>query len=458
MKPIVFVAMPFGKKKNPITNIEFNFDDFYDRVFGPLNNDHEINMNFVREDLVDTRGIIHKTMIEKLLLSEYVIADLSFANPNVYYELGIRHCAKRYTTFLIFSDEQLKFDVAPLRAISYKVNNGSISDEEVLRLQKYLKEQILKAKNKIEDDSPIYELLPDLDVKIKISEENTKSFKDRAIWLNNKLEEINQIKISYIPENHEETIKKLRSLEEELGDFNNIHLPIWAQLISCVKDFEQYELQIELLKKIPKCVFDKSLKFNQDLAFALNRLGRHKEAQQILQKCLTNFGQDSETYGLLGRTYKDLYNKEQNRLQKDAYLDNAIEYYTKGFINDMHSYYNGINAAQLLLLKSDKASILEMQDILTSVYFSLRAIPENKMDFWAHASNINCLILQKKYDKAQTQLINLYKFNATKWMFQTTIDDFKRTLEIHKNQTDTTILENIIKSIDDKIMTLTPIK
>ena len=214
----------------------------------------------------------------------------------------------------------------------------------------------------------------------------------------------------------------------------------------------------ELLKKIPKCVFDKSLKFNQDLAFALNRLGRHKEAQQILQKCLTNFGQDSETYGLLGRTYKDLYNKEQDRLQKDAYLDNAIEYYTKGFINDMHSYYNGINAAQLLLLKSDKASILEMQDILTAVYFSLRAIPENKMDFWAHASNINCLILQKKYDKAQTQLINLYKFNATKWMFQTTIDDFKRTLEIHKNQTDTTILENIIKSIDDKIMTLTPIK
>lgn len=458
MKPIVFVAMPFGKKKDPITHIEFDFNDFYDRVFKPLNDDLDINMDFVREDLVDTRGIIHKTMIEKLLLSEYVIADLSFANPNVYYELGIRHCAKRYTTFLIFSDEQLKFDVAPLRAISYKVNNGNISDKEVLHLREHLKEQILNAKNKIETDSPIYELLPDLKIEVNLSEKSTKSFKDRAIWLNNKLEEINQIKLSYVPENHDDTINRLKAIEQELGDFNNSHLAIWTQLISCVKDFEQYELQIELLRKIPEYIFNKSLKFNQDLAFALNRLGKHKEAQQILQNCLVDFGLDSETYGLLGRTYKDLYKKEQDTLQKKAYLDRAIENYTRGFINDMHNYYTGINAAQLLLQKSDQTSILEMQDILVAVYFSLRAIHKDKMDFWAHATNINCLILQKKYKEAEEQLINLYKYNATKQMFQTTVDDFKQTLEAHKNQIDTTILENIIKSIDDKIVTLTPIK
>ena len=105
MRPIVFVAMPFGQKKDLNSGVEFDFNDFYERVFKPLNNDADINMDFVREDLVDTRGIIQKTMIEKLLLAEYVIADLSFANPNVYYELGIRHCAKKHTTFLIFSDE-----------------------------------------------------------------------------------------------------------------------------------------------------------------------------------------------------------------------------------------------------------------------------------------------------------------------------------------------------------------
>lgn len=126
--------------------------------------------------------------------------------------------------------------------------------------------------------------------------------------------------------------------------------------------------------------------------------------------------------------------------------------------DDMHNYYTGINAAQLLLLKNTQQSKVEMEDILTIIDYSLKVIPNNKKDFWSFATHINCLILRKKYQEAKSLLINLFKFNATKEMFETTNDDFKRTLEIHKNQTDTTILENIIKRIDDKIMTLTPIK
>lgn len=457
MKPIVFVAMPFGKKKNPITGSEFDFNDFYERVFRPLNSDIDINMDFVREDLVDTRGIIHKTMIEKLLLSEYVIADLSFANPNVYYELGIRHCAKKYTTFLIFSDEQLMFDVAPLRAISYDVNNGQISDEEVLRLQKYLKEQLLLAKKNQEDDSPIYELLPDLDIKIDISEEKTKTFKERAIWLSNKIDEINQIKLCCAPGNYNETIERLKSIADDLKACDNINIAIWAQLISCFKDLEQYNFQIELLKKVPDEIFKKSLQFKQDLAFGLNRLGKHFEAQQILKECLTQFGADSETYGLLGRIYKDLYKKEQDVMQKEAYLDKAIDFYTKGFLHDMHDFYTGINAASLLLLKTDEQANSEMKDILTAVYFSLRAIPKDKMNFWAYSSNITCLILLKEYDKAKSQLFYLYQFNANKWMFETTVQDYERIKFRHQEQkVDVTVLEEIIESLYKKIADLTP--
>ena len=456
MRPIVFVAMPFGQKKDLNSGVEFDFNDFYERVFKPLNNDADINMDFVREDLVDTRGIIQKTMIEKLLLAEYVIADLSFANPNVYYELGIRHCAKKHTTFLIFSDEQLKFDVAPLRAIPYKIKNGIITDEEVYSLQKRLKEQILNAKNKIDYDSPVYELLPNIDIHLAISEEDTKSFKERALWLNAKIDEINDIKICCTPDNYMESIERLHRITTELGDFEVTNIAIWTQLILCFKDLGEYEYQISLLKKIPTDLFNKSLIFKQSFAFAINRLGRHNEAQRILNECLSQFGKDSETYGLLGRTYKDQYKKEQNSIQKEAFLQLAIDAYSNGFAHDMHNYYTGINAAQLLLLKDTVQAQIEMNDILTIIDYSIKAIPDNKKDFWTYATYINCLIMKKRYQEAQSLLINLYKFNATREMFITTVEDLEETLKIHKEQTNTTILKDIITSLNDKVRELTP--
>ena len=82
MKPLVFVVMPFGKKRHPSSCMEFDFNDFYHKVFDSLNSDAELDMAFVREDLVDTNGCVQTTMIEKLLLAEYVIADLSFSNSS----------------------------------------------------------------------------------------------------------------------------------------------------------------------------------------------------------------------------------------------------------------------------------------------------------------------------------------------------------------------------------------
>ena len=38
-----------------------------------------------------TGGIIHKPMFERLILCDYAVADLTTANANVFYELGIRH-------------------------------------------------------------------------------------------------------------------------------------------------------------------------------------------------------------------------------------------------------------------------------------------------------------------------------------------------------------------------------
>ena len=40
-------------------------------------------------------GFIHKPMFERLMLCPFAIADLTTANPNVFYELGVRQASGR---------------------------------------------------------------------------------------------------------------------------------------------------------------------------------------------------------------------------------------------------------------------------------------------------------------------------------------------------------------------------
>ena len=79
-------------------------------------------MECVRADEERVGGIIHKPMFERLLLCEYAVADLSMANANVYYELGIRHATRPWSTVLLFREGfRLPFDAALLRAMPYQL-------------------------------------------------------------------------------------------------------------------------------------------------------------------------------------------------------------------------------------------------------------------------------------------------------------------------------------------------
>jgi len=58
----------------------------------------------LRADEEQAGGIIHKPMFERLILCDYAVADLTGANANVFYELGLRHGIKPASTVLVFAD------------------------------------------------------------------------------------------------------------------------------------------------------------------------------------------------------------------------------------------------------------------------------------------------------------------------------------------------------------------
>jgi len=70
-----------------------------------------------RADQISEPGMITSQVIQKIVDDPLVIADLTERNPNVFYELAIRHVIKKPLVQLIKKGEQIPFDVAGTRTI-----------------------------------------------------------------------------------------------------------------------------------------------------------------------------------------------------------------------------------------------------------------------------------------------------------------------------------------------------
>ncbi|WP_197736618.1 hypothetical protein [Rhodanobacter sp. T12-5] len=74
-------------------------------------------LRLVRADAIDKPGTITRQIIDYILQSRLVIADLSFHNPNVFYELAIRHAARLPVVQIARTLERLPFDVNQMRTV-----------------------------------------------------------------------------------------------------------------------------------------------------------------------------------------------------------------------------------------------------------------------------------------------------------------------------------------------------
>lgn len=121
-KPTCFVIMPIGKEGSA----EFaHFRSVFDVIIKPAV--EQAGYDVRRADDSALMGNITKEIVESLATADLVLADLTDRNPNVYLELGIRHCLhKSGTIHLVREDQALPFDVAGYRAIKYSTDFAKI--------------------------------------------------------------------------------------------------------------------------------------------------------------------------------------------------------------------------------------------------------------------------------------------------------------------------------------------
>lgn len=91
-------------------------DLFLNSVVEPALKDQGLKV--VRADQIGASGMITSQILEHILKAKLVIADLSFHNPNVFYELAIRHASQLPVVHIVRKSDRIPFDVNQARAIT----------------------------------------------------------------------------------------------------------------------------------------------------------------------------------------------------------------------------------------------------------------------------------------------------------------------------------------------------
>lgn len=436
---LCFVLMPFGQKRD-LSGTLIDFDAVYRELIAPAV--REAGLEPIRADEEMSGGIIHRPMFERLIFCKYAVADLTTANANVFYELGIRHAVRPWSTVLLFSKggSQLPFDVAPLRALPYTLTpEGGLADAPAMKqlLVERLQEAQEAASRDPVADSPLYTLVdgyPD-----EIDHARTDVFRDQVRYAEEQKRQLAAAR-------KEKSAEALRNVETSLGNLAKIETGVIIDLFLSYRAVKAWKDMVELVDKMPKPLAA-TVMLREQLALALNRDGRGEEAEKVLRDLIEERGPSSETYGILGRVYKDRWEeavKAKETFRARGLLDKAIDAYRKGFEADWRDAYPGINAVTLMELKEPPDP--RREEILPVVRYAVeRKIAAGKPDYWDYATRLELAILAKDEAAASQALSDALANVRESWEPETTLRNLRLIREARERRGESVDFEREIE-------------
>lgn len=447
---LCFVLMPFGKKPGP-SGRTIDFDAVWRDLIEPAV--RAAGLDPIRADEEEVGGIIHKAMFERLILCDYAVADLTTANANVFYELGIRHGIKPHHTTLIFASNvgTLPFDVSPLRGLPYQLSGDGLPsnlDEDRNNLT-----QRLNDARAGHTDSPVYQLIegfPD------IQHEKTDVFRQRVQYSRG-------VKDQLLIARKQGSVEMVRDIENaataKAHSLTDVESGIVVDLFLSYRALKAWNDMIRLAQAMSRPLAETTM-MREQLALALNRVGRSDEAEQLLLRVIADKGPSSETCGILGRVYKDRWlvaAKDGRDAEARGLIRKAISAYMQGFEADWRDTYPGINAVTLMELADPPDP--RRQQIAHVVAYSLeRSLATGHADYWAHATRLELAIIQG--DDAQTSeaLSDALAHLREVWEAETTLQNLRAIATARKLRGQSIdCISAVLKSLEDAAARKSPI-
>jgi hypothetical protein len=189
-------------------------------------------------------------------------------------------------------------------------------------------------------------------------------------------------------------LEALRALEAELGDVSDVEVGVVIDLFLSYRAIAAWEDMIRL-KDLMSPPLQASVMVQEQFALALNRSGQSEDAELVLLQLVSRRGPSSETFGILGRVYKDRWHaavQAGNTRHASGLLDEAIDAYLSGFEADWRDAYPGINALALMELRDPSDD--RIREILPVVKYSVkRRLASGSPNYWDHATLMELAVL-----------------------------------------------------------------
>jgi MAP3K TRAFs-binding domain len=408
-RPLCFVLMPFGTKKDPAGTV-IDFNSIYDQLIAPSIVDAELEPIRADEEVVG--GIIHKPMFERLILCQYAVADLTTANANVFYELGVRHAVRPFSTVPIFAEgPRLPFDVAPIRAMPYQLTKRG-HPASVEKSREALS-KLLKTARDSAIDSPVFQLVDGLP-SVAIDHTKTDVFRQQVAYSKQRKQQLAAAR--------KQGLDAVQAVEAELGQLADVEAGVVIDLYLSYRAVKGWTDMIALVDKMP-LPLRLTVMVQEQLGLALNRASRGDEAEQVLKEVLQRHGPSSETYGLLGRVYKDRWEAAKDA-SAEALLGKAIQSYKKGFEADWRDAYPGINTVTLMEIKEPPDPEREKLKPLVR-YAAERRIASGEPDYWDYATLLEIAVLESDETGANAALAQVLACLRESWEAETTLRNLR---------------------------------
>ena len=339
-KPRCFVVMGFGIKTDFATGRKLDLDKSYRLLIKPSVCD--AGLECIRADEIRHSGIIDVPMYRELLMSDFVVADLSTANPNALYELGIRHALRPRTTVVI-SESKLPypFDLNHVAITSYTHLGDAIDYDEVIRFRRILSETLCAVKEKTDADSPVYTYLKSLSPPSQAP--------DRAVdWLEPAPQPVKAVAaVASKPATQDPTLAVLiQQGEQAIANDQFVQAKVlFTTALNVASTGAGRDGAVAHDPYLIQRLVLSTYKSKQP-----NHVEALREAKELLKVLGPEDSNDPETVGLAGAIEKRLFEEGQGL----EHLKRAIWCYGRGYYM-RNDWYNAINLAYLLNVRADSA-------------------------------------------------------------------------------------------------------
>jgi O-acetyl-ADP-ribose deacetylase (regulator of RNase III) len=149
-----FVIMPFGDKEDAEGKI-IDFNKIYKYLIKNTV-EEDLHMTCIRCDEIAQAGWIHAKMFEHVYESDVAVVDITSLNPNVFYELGVRHALVDSVTVLVRrKGTEIPFNIQGLNVIEYDITDPEILDEAKRKIAAHIRNGLRTKQN----DSLVHQVL-----------------------------------------------------------------------------------------------------------------------------------------------------------------------------------------------------------------------------------------------------------------------------------------------------------